>query len=61
MLSQYYESAGGHEQDDDTVKVTVTQPTGITKYITTYVIATLIGLVVIVIGIVFIKKKVLTK
>lgn len=61
ILSQYAEAAGVHEQDDDTVKVTVTQPTGITKYITTYVIATLIGLVVIVIGIVFIKKKVLTK
>lgn len=61
MLSQKAESAGVHEQDDDTVKVTVTQPTGITKYITTYVIATLIGLIVIVIGIVFIKKKVLTK
>ena len=61
ILSQNAEAAGVHEQDDDTIKVTVTQPTGITKYITTYVIATLIGLVVIVIGIVFIKKKVLTK
>ena len=61
ILSQNAEAAGVHEQDDDTVKVTVTQPTGITKYITTYVIATLIGLVVIVIGIVFIKKKVLIK
>lgn len=60
-FSQSVEEAGVHEQDDDTVKVTVTQPTGITKYITTYVIATLIGLIVIVIGIVFIKKKVLTK
>lgn len=60
-LSQSVEEAGLHEQDDDSVKVTITQPTGITKYITTYVIATLIGLVVIVIGIVFIKKKVLTK
>lgn len=61
ILSKNLELAGLHEQDDDSVKVTITQPTGITKYITTYVIATLIGLVVIVIGIVFIKKKVLTK
>ena len=49
------------EQDDDRVKIIITPPTGATNYITTYVIATLIGLIVVCGGVIFIKKKVLTK
>ena len=49
------------EQDDDRVKVIITPPTGIINYITTYTITGLIGLLIIILGIVFIKKKVLTK
>ena len=52
---------GLHEQDDDRIKVTVTGPTGITTYIITYLVAGLAGLIVLVIGVVIIKKKVLTK
>lgn len=55
------EKAGLHEQDDDKVEVIVTPPTGATNYIITYVIVGLVGLTVISIGIIFIKKKVLTK
>ena len=49
------------EQDDDRVKVIITPPTGIVNYIITYVIAGLVGLVVIATGVIFIKKKVLLK
>lgn len=55
------ERDGLHEQDDDRIKVVIQPPTGATNYITTYVIAGLAGLIVMVVGIVFIKKKVLTK
>ena len=55
-------SQGGiHEQDDDRVKIVITPGTGITKYTTTYIIAGVIGLMVIVLGVIFIKKKVLIK
>ena len=47
------------EPDDDRVKIIITPPTGITNYIITYVIAGLVGLIGIVIGVLFIKKKVL--
>ena len=49
------------EQDDDRVKVIITPPTGATKYIATYIVTILAGLIVIITGIVFIKKKILTK
>ena len=52
---------GRHEQDDDNVQIIITPPTGIVNYIITYVIATLLGLAVIAAGVIFIKKKVLTK
>lgn len=57
----FEEKAGLHEQDDDRVKVMITNATGVTNYITTYVITGAIGLIVIAVGIVFIKKKVLKK
>ena len=50
-------SSSTEEQDDDRVKVTITPPTGTTNYIVTYVIAGLVGLVVIVVGVLCIKKK----
>ena len=49
------------EQDDDRVKVIITPPTGTTKYVATYIVTILAGLIVIITGIVFIKKKILTK
>lgn len=49
------------EQDDDRVKFIITPPTGININIIIYIMTALVGLVVIVVGIVFIKKKVLTK
>ena len=49
-----------NEQDDDGVEVIITPPTGIIDIII-YVIAGLVGLIVIAGGTVFIKKKVLTK
>ena len=55
------EQPGLHEQDDDRVEVVITPPTGATKYITIYIIAGLAGLIVISLGVIFIKKKVLTK
>ena len=55
------EKAGLHEQDDDRLKIVITPPTGTTNYIITYVITGLVGLMVIGVVIIFIKKKVLTK
>ena len=55
------EKAGLHEQDDDRLKIVITPPTGTTMYIINYIVTGLIGLMVIAIVIIFIKKKVLTK
>lgn len=55
------ESAGLHEQDDDKVEVIVTPPTGEINNIITYTIVGLAGLLIISVGIIIIKKKVLTK
>ena len=55
------EKAGLHEQDDDKVKIIITPPTGAENYIITYIISALAGLIVMVVGVIFIKKKVLTK
>ena len=55
------EEPGLHEQDDDRVKVIITTPTGVTNYTIPYVIATLVGLIVMVSGVIFIKKKILKK
>ena len=46
-----------HEQDDDTVNVTITPPTGIKNYTTIYIISATVGLVVIAGVIVLIKKR----
>ena len=46
-----------HQQDDDNIKVTITPPTGIKNYTTIYIIATVVGLIVIAGGIVLIKRK----
>jgi len=51
---------GGEEQDDGIAEIVATPPTGIVTYIM-YTIAGLIGLIAIVFGITFIKKKVLIK
>ena len=50
-----------HQQDDDRVRITVTPPTGTTIYTTIYIISAVVGLIVIVGGIVLIKKKVMKK
>ena len=46
-----------HEQDDDTVNVTITPPTGVKNYTTIYIISATVGLVVIAGVIVLIKKR----
>ena len=50
-----------HQQDDDRVRVVVTPPTGIAIYTTIYIISAVVGLIVIVGGIVLIKKKIMKK
>lgn len=50
-----------HQQDDDRVRIIVTPPTGINVYTTIYIIAAVVGLIVIVGGIVLIKKKTMKK
>lgn len=55
----YTPSEGPNEFDDDSVKIIITPPTGITNYVITYIIAGLAGMIIIIVGIVFIKKKVL--
>lgn len=55
------EIPGLHQPDDDRVRVTITPPTGITNYITIYIITAVIGLIAIVGGVIFIKKKVISK
>jgi len=52
---------GRHEQDDDNYNVIITTPTGETNYIITYVLTGLVGLIVMVAGVIVIKKKVLIK
>ena len=55
------EREGVHQQDDDVVEIVITPPTGLTENIIKY---SLIGLVVMAgvsLGVIFIKKKVLTK
>lgn len=53
------ELEGLHQPDDDRVKIIITPPTGILNYITIYIIATVVALIVIVGGVIFIKKKVM--
>lgn len=55
------EIAGLHEQDDDRVKIIITPPTGLGTYIIRYLSIGLVGLIVIAIAVIFIKKKVLKK
>lgn len=55
------EIPGLHQPDDDRVRITITPPTGTTNYITMYIITAVIGLIVIVGGVIFIKKKILDK
>lgn len=49
------------QTDDDKVEIKITPPTGATNYITTYVIAALSGLIIVLAGVIFIKKKILIK
>lgn len=53
------ETVGLHTQDDDTITVRITPPTGSTDNTMTYIIAGAIAFVIIGIGIYIIKKKVL--
>lgn len=55
------EQPGLHEQDDDMVKIVITPPTGMAAYTTMYIIAGVIGLIILVGGIILIKKKVIGK
>ena len=57
----YEPTASSTEQDDDRVEIIITPPTGLVEYIITYAIVGLIGLVILFIGVTFIKKKVLIK
>lgn len=50
-----------HQQDDDRVRIVVTPPTGITNYTTIYIIATVVGLIVVMGGIFLIKKMLIKK
>lgn len=54
-------SAIVHQQDDDNIKVIITQPTGITNYTTIYIISAVVGLIVISGGIILIKKRFMNK
>ena len=49
-------SGEGHQQDDDSVRITITPPTGTTNYTTIYIISAGIGLIVIA-GVAFLIKK----
>ena len=51
------EEDGLHQQDDDRVRIVVTPPTGIATYTIIYIIAAVIGAVVIAGAIVIIKKR----
>ena len=52
---------GRHEQDDDIAKIIITPPTGSTSEIITYVIMAVIELMIVFLGVVYIKKKRLIK
>jgi len=54
-------ASGTFEQDDDRAKVVITPPTGRIGHIVAYTITGLVGLIVMVVGIVFIKRKILEK
>ena len=56
VLDADYFDKQNKQQDDDKVPVILTNSTGITNYIITYLITGLIGLIVLVIGVVIIKK-----
>lgn len=51
------EEEGLHQQDDDRVRIVVTPPTGISTYITTYIAATVLGIISIAVVIVLIKRR----
>lgn len=53
--------SGEHQQDDDRVRIVITPPTGTTNYITIYIIASIVAMIVIAGGIVLIKKKLIKK
>ena len=57
----YIPASANGEQDDDLVDVIITPPTGISAYVITYLITGVVGLIVIAVVIIFIKKKGLTK
>lgn len=54
------ERAGLHEQDDDTIVIRITPPTGIVE-IVGYIAVAIVALVVISLGIILIKKKVISR
>ena len=60
-ISGTLENTGLHNQDDDMITIRITPPTGTSEYTVLYITAGLIGLIVIVGGIYFIKKRVLGK
>lgn len=53
------ELEGLHQPDDDRVRIIITPPTGILNYVTTYIIVAVVALIVIVGGVIFIKKRVI--
>ena len=53
--------AGRHEQDDDMAKIIITPPTGLTSDIILYIVTAMIQLMIVLVGIVYIKKKRLIK
>ena len=52
---------GRHEQDDDIAKIIITPPTGATSEIVTYVMMAVAELMIVLTGIIYIKKKRLIK
>ncbi len=58
---EFREEAGLHQQDDDMITIRITPPTGLSNNIVLYISVGAVALVVLSIGIVVIRKKVLGK
>lgn len=61
-VTQYAQEEGKHEQDDDSIIIRITPPTGTSiSTILLYITTITIGLAIIIVGIIVIKKKVLKR
>ena len=57
----FKEEAGWHQQDNDLIKIIITPPTGLSNNIILYISIGAVALVVLLVGIIVIRKKVLGK